>query len=1097
MADPATDAKAARLAEELKEFALTLPTPSLPKNLLCALCSELAVDAWKLQCCNKPICTPCQAKLEFPTTCPLCEHHPLESDLCVPHKALRNTMRVWLTKQKKKEEAKAAAAAPAPVPAATGPEAAAAGPPLGDTSDKQADSVGAAQEGDDGPSNQAAVATESTELGQRVGSAGAEHNGKSEPETTDEQRRESISSSAAKRDGPDGEAVVQDATFDQNSMDNSTNGMQNSDAMMNINMNNMGGYGYNANANNFNMGFGGMNGMNPMMNTGNWANMHNNMDYNMMGNMNGMPSMSNGMYGGFGGNMANMNMMNYGGGFGNGWNGMNSGYGYANGGFNQSGSYPGMNFPNNSFAQNRSYAPGGSFQQRNNRNGSFGGNGIGTGPGKLPSNSRPGSRAGPAQHVRSFHNLPPASATPPRRTDVSCPQQSDGQSPAAAREPVVGNEQAKTSLETAHEGKDNARDTSDSTSPFTRGGAEVLTPAAGDQGSVGGLNPIQTVDSIETDEPNYGDMSMGAYVNPMGGYSNDFGGNGGYNTAYGAATVLTGEPRGVGVEGAPTGPRAMREGRPNTGFSSRIYKAQSTQPPPSATPVQDVRPGSPPRKPRSRSPERDETLRTKDKSVTRSASKSPANDQRIKDEPKSRSPEREAGEGTPRERSTTPKVDEQTERKNRHEDARKESSRHDERTDRGELHDEQNGDYRNDRQERRDRTRSASVDSKYHSHRNKDKHRSSRSHRDRSQEHRRRHRSRSRSPGYEARLGDDDYVRGVDQQSESGARRKSRAEKDKHRERDRDRERHRSRERDRDRRDRREREHDRDHEHDREKDRSRDKDKDRKRRRDRDRDDEDNRDYENEKSRSSRRSRRDRDRDRDYDNEPSSATSARPLSPPPNAPTGPSADGFSIRGISKTKKDSAPTMPPPQPPAGPRGFVPPKGPAADRERRDSRDHRRKFSINSAPPTPSSPSAQPQTQTQTQDHYAAERERNARERDRLDRGSRDTFASDSHSHSHDRALSLLSTKRSRDDFEFEPEAAVDKAKDKDRDIPTGPAAHKSKRAKASSGTDSISNLFTAGLRKQAAKRERRGGVKTEGSAERDLERVERERDGRRR
>jgi hypothetical protein len=75
--------------------------------------------------------------------------------------------------------------------------------------------------------------------------------------------------------------------------------------------------------------------------------------------------------------------------------------------------------------------------------------------------------------------------------------------------------------------------------------------------------------------------------------------------AYGAATVLAGgqdttEPVGVGVVGAPTGPRAMREGRPNTGFSSRVRSARYPPPPKSvASSVHDAVPGSPQRRVRS------------------------------------------------------------------------------------------------------------------------------------------------------------------------------------------------------------------------------------------------------------------------------------------------------------------------------------------------------------------------------------------------------------------------------------------------------------------------------------------------------------------
>lgn len=63
------------------------------------------------------------ANLDFPTTCPSCDHSPVEADSCPPNKALRNTMRIWLQKQKKKEENKAASEAVAPAPETS------AGPP--------------------------------------------------------------------------------------------------------------------------------------------------------------------------------------------------------------------------------------------------------------------------------------------------------------------------------------------------------------------------------------------------------------------------------------------------------------------------------------------------------------------------------------------------------------------------------------------------------------------------------------------------------------------------------------------------------------------------------------------------------------------------------------------------------------------------------------------------------------------------------------------------------------------------------------------------------------------------------------------------------
>jgi hypothetical protein len=80
-----------------------------------------------------------QAKLSFPTTCPSCDHSPLEADSCTLNKALRNTMRVWLQKQKKKEEAKAAAQAATPV-AETTPSATEA-PSEVEGADKAVDSI--------------------------------------------------------------------------------------------------------------------------------------------------------------------------------------------------------------------------------------------------------------------------------------------------------------------------------------------------------------------------------------------------------------------------------------------------------------------------------------------------------------------------------------------------------------------------------------------------------------------------------------------------------------------------------------------------------------------------------------------------------------------------------------------------------------------------------------------------------------------------------------------------------------------------------------------------------------------------------------------
>ncbi|KAF1927459.1 uncharacterized protein M421DRAFT_421872 [Didymella exigua CBS 183.55] len=170
----ATDPKAAPLADDLKELALSLPTSVFPKAFFCALCSELAIDSYKLLCCNKVICTPCQTKLSFPTTCPSCDHSPLEADSCTPNKALRNTMRVWLQKQKKKEEAKAAAQAATPVAEAT--PAAIEAPSEVEGADKPIDSVEEVTASGDVPAESAVTAAEGGDARPRTVSASAQPN---------------------------------------------------------------------------------------------------------------------------------------------------------------------------------------------------------------------------------------------------------------------------------------------------------------------------------------------------------------------------------------------------------------------------------------------------------------------------------------------------------------------------------------------------------------------------------------------------------------------------------------------------------------------------------------------------------------------------------------------------------------------------------------------------------------------------------------------------------------------------------------------------------------------------------------------------------
>ncbi|KAF2112693.1 hypothetical protein BDV96DRAFT_580257 [Lophiotrema nucula] len=1106
------DPKAALLSEELKEYALSLPTSVFPKagngNFFCAACGQLAFDAWKLLCCNKSICSSCHDKLEFPTQCPSCEHSPLEADLVTINKSLRNTMRVWLDKRKKKDAKNAAKPATPPAEAVSvTPNAQAPG----DTSENAVESVeGVAAQLGDAPGTEGAPAADGDVQANSAGEAAAPVSKETSVVQDDAQRRASIQTeNPAQSIEPT--PAAEGANDGANNANGSTDGMYGNNAMFGMNgMAGGPGFGFNPNQGNFNNGMG-WNGMNSM---GGMPNMMGGAGWNNMNPMGGMfdvnnMGMPNNTYGGFGGNMGmpgmnDMSMMGgYGSGFGNNaWQGQMGGGGYGGnfngynnpmgGGYNQSGfQNPQNQFPKNNFQNNR-------FQQRNNRVGSFGN--AASGPGfPQNANSRPGSRAGPANNRDGVTPDVNAEATTETKIDV---------------------EHAQASGEGSNEGKvnvDGAPDSSTTPSATIEGDklgdgvqdAEGLTRSAEDNGAgqihEQGLNQIQTVDSIEDATPVYDQNDMELSMQPDQGYSqgmmndfshevpnmngqyghgmgfnhNNYGPRGGYNTAYGAATVLTGEPRGQGVEGAPTGPRAMREGRPNTGFSSRANNSMRFNSHTSVTPappVQEVGHSSPPRRSRA-SPERDEALRTKDRSPTRSRSRSRSrgkeeNREDRQEQERPRSLEREEVEA-PRECSRTPASDYDRDRRTERRHHR--SSRHDDYDDQEERRDDDYNDKHRD--DRDDRT---SDDSKHRSRRDKDKHRSSRSHRDRSKEHRRRHRS--RSPVEEDRYEDEDtYANGAD---ESSSRRKNRSDKDKYRERERDR--------DREKRHRRDRDYEDDYEYEKEKDRSRDKDRDRKRSR-RDREpEEDERDFVEEKYHSSsRRSRkersdRDKDRDRDYDREKdrddrsSIQEPARASEPPLNAPTGPAAESdFSIRGFSKSRaKPPTPittTMPPP---TGPRGFQPPTGPRGSN--RGGHQRTGSTSIPSTPTTPASAGAQ--------DHYAAEREKNIRERERLDR---DRLSSTSHSRaSTSTSKPSLSSKRSRDDIEpEEPQAASE-----DKAIPTGPASHRQKRKK--SGEDNIANIFTAGMRKHAGASKRRGGIKVEGDVERELERTERERDGRR-
>ncbi|KAL6414761.1 hypothetical protein AUP68_01293 [Ilyonectria robusta] len=93
----------ASVAEAQAELISSLSPDDIPIKLRCAICSKLAINAFRLPCCEQAICETCQSNL--PPSCPVCEHSPLSAEDCNPNKSLRTTIRVFLRTAEKKREA--------------------------------------------------------------------------------------------------------------------------------------------------------------------------------------------------------------------------------------------------------------------------------------------------------------------------------------------------------------------------------------------------------------------------------------------------------------------------------------------------------------------------------------------------------------------------------------------------------------------------------------------------------------------------------------------------------------------------------------------------------------------------------------------------------------------------------------------------------------------------------------------------------------------------------------------------------------------------------------------------------------------------------
>ncbi|EEA27377.1 hypothetical protein TMatcc_004336 [Talaromyces marneffei ATCC 18224] len=90
------------LSQSLLDIISSLTQDDIPFKLRCAICNNLAINAFRLPCCDQAICESCQTSL--PESCPVCEHNPVSPELCKPNKALRTTLKAFLRTEEKKRE---------------------------------------------------------------------------------------------------------------------------------------------------------------------------------------------------------------------------------------------------------------------------------------------------------------------------------------------------------------------------------------------------------------------------------------------------------------------------------------------------------------------------------------------------------------------------------------------------------------------------------------------------------------------------------------------------------------------------------------------------------------------------------------------------------------------------------------------------------------------------------------------------------------------------------------------------------------------------------------------------------------------------------
>ncbi|RYP50771.1 hypothetical protein DL768_003769 [Monosporascus sp. mg162] len=309
------------------ELANSLTQDELPTKLRCAICSKLAINAFRLPCCETAICENCQSTL--PSSCPVCEHSPVSGADCTVYKSLRTTIRVFLkTEEKKRESARPKPASEStpqtPVQATPTPTQSEAPtvPPQDSAVKGDAEPGPGSARHDEAPaaaesSDQAAVVQDQNSDAQLPREASAEDRARSEQPVEGDDAKALVPS------GQEGEDAVTTEEAPENGQDDAANeepaqsGMEPGSDAMNGNFMNFGG----GDMNQMQMMMAMQNGMNPAA-FGAFPMMGMDMSMNpiMMQNM-----FMNGGFGAQGMNSMSMNMgMNGFNGGGNDWNGQQS-----------------------------------------------------------------------------------------------------------------------------------------------------------------------------------------------------------------------------------------------------------------------------------------------------------------------------------------------------------------------------------------------------------------------------------------------------------------------------------------------------------------------------------------------------------------------------------------------------------------------------------------------------------------------------------------------------------------------------------------------------------------------------------------------------